>query len=573
MADHMLALFSLPSWSWNQLYLAVPHLVAYGKSIGLPVVQHDLAIEFIDFLFNSKTLDEYKPRSRDSLNYNLLWNFAKSNIGQAVKKMRRQDCSHDVGANNAFQATTTLYEMRYPTSTFGLNGIQFWGYSIGSTSSIQRKVLELSRQNKHPLTLFLREWIRLNDTSIPPIVGISIAGVPQVVPSLLFSYLLKRNNPSTVLIVGGSWISLIAKWYLNKLSSLASWIDAFAVYDGEPVLSGLREGFEKSRRFSLSNVPNLITHHEGIPKIKKTAFVDLHGMPSPDFTGIPIEKYGFPQTFPVEVSRGCYWGKCAFCNIKSGVNERFRCKSAKAVADEVARLKKRYNAKRFVFSSASIRPRFLSEISAQLIRRKENVRWSSFVRLEDGLDEKAIRQIKKSGCHHLGVAPESFCSETLKRMHKGFMLKNVMSVVRRIKHIYGKVNVNIIACFPGENIDDFIRTMEACRREGACGTVFKYDLKIGSPIWHSSIDYGIKQLEPPSPNDDIATSFQCITKKGIAQYTWKHCTELLALLYPQNINVFEDKIEFRFDGDHDEWGVQGHMMMDERDYGAGLETG
>ena len=42
-------------------------------------------------------------------------------------------------------------------------------------------------------------------------------------------------------------------------------------------------------------------------------------MKSPDFDGLPLERYLAPElVLPLATSHGCYHGKCAFCNVGYG---------------------------------------------------------------------------------------------------------------------------------------------------------------------------------------------------------------------------------------------------------------
>ena len=64
---------------------------------------------------------------------------------------------------------------------------------------------------------------------------------------------------------------------------------------------------------------------------------DLTALPTPDFTGLPLDRYLAPAAvLPYNLGKGCYWNNCLFCEIPLINNlpgTHYRVKSARLIVD------------------------------------------------------------------------------------------------------------------------------------------------------------------------------------------------------------------------------------------------
>ena len=88
-------------------------------------------------------------------------------------------------------------------------------------------------------------------------------------------------------------------------------------------------------------MPNLIYKDEKGVHVNKEVFAEsLAELPPPDFDGLPLEKYFVPQLIlPYLATRGCYWGRCTFCDHFQGYVEGFRTKQVDHIVEEISFLK------------------------------------------------------------------------------------------------------------------------------------------------------------------------------------------------------------------------------------------
>ncbi len=65
-------------------------------------------------------------------------------------------------------------------------------------------------------------------------------------------------------------------------------------------------------------------------------------------------------------ARGCYFGKCAFCNVGYGEAESFSQLRAEHLADQMQAIYERYGVRHIFFADEAVTPRNLKNLSTIL---------------------------------------------------------------------------------------------------------------------------------------------------------------------------------------------------------------
>ena len=66
----------------------------------------------------------------------------------------------------------------------------------------------------------------------------------------------------------------------------------------------------------------------------------MASLPLPDFEGFPLDSYFVPvRILPYLATRGCYWGRCTFCDHGQGYFDQYRGLTAQQVVQQVKALK------------------------------------------------------------------------------------------------------------------------------------------------------------------------------------------------------------------------------------------
>ncbi|MCE5262192.1 MAG: B12-binding domain-containing radical SAM protein, partial [Deltaproteobacteria bacterium] len=134
------------------------------------------------------------------------------------------------------------------------------------------------------------------------IVGLSVAFPGQVQPAYSLAFMIRRLLPGVHVTVGGPAMTQILLRLRGEFRARAlTPFHSAVLYEGEAALLELVRAVERGKRPS------------GI--VEGTRVTDLGTLPAPDFDGLPLDQYFSPApVLPYDPTRGCYWGKCAFCH-------------------------------------------------------------------------------------------------------------------------------------------------------------------------------------------------------------------------------------------------------------------
>lgn len=182
----------------------------------------------------------------------------------------------------------------------------------------------------------------------------------------------------------------------------------------------------------LSRVPNLI-YRDG-DAIRVTARKEpekIGALPLPDFDGLPLDRYLAPHlTLPLLAARGCYFGKCAFCNVGYGEAENFSLMRSEMLAEQMVMLHRRYGTQHIFFSDEALTPRTLRELSRIPERDGVPVSWGGGARFEKTLTADLVQQMYRGGCRMILFGLESASEAIMDRMVKGTKLEHMHRILR-----------------------------------------------------------------------------------------------------------------------------------------------
>ncbi|MBC7238326.1 MAG: hypothetical protein H5T69_21000, partial [Chloroflexi bacterium] len=202
---------------------------------------------------------------------------------------------------------------------------------------------------------------------------------------------------------------------MPKKRQLFDLFDSAIYFEGERALLGLIEALDHGG--SLAKVPNLIYRRGDEIRVNPPASPEeLETRPLPDYEGLPLDRYLAPERiFPVEACRGCYWRRCAFCNLGYGQSDVYRARSPQSVVEEMAALQGRYNVRFFFFVDEALPPTLLAGLSKAISERGLDVRWAACVRFEPHIESSLLQAMREAGCRMLMYGLESGAQRVLER--------------------------------------------------------------------------------------------------------------------------------------------------------------
>ena len=166
------------------------------------------------------------------------------------------------------------------------------------TAEIPRRTIQgLGSDNeKHnPYIEYFREHAlpRLMESD-PDLIGISLTFPSQAIPTLTLARMIKEWKPEVHITVGGGLLAYVGE-KLARRSEVWDVIDTFVMLEGERPLLELCEVVEGKKE--LADVRNIIYRGEDgqVVKAVQETPLDIKGLPTPEFDGLPLDKYITPE--------------------------------------------------------------------------------------------------------------------------------------------------------------------------------------------------------------------------------------------------------------------------------------
>ncbi|WP_295101370.1 radical SAM protein [uncultured Candidatus Kuenenia sp.] len=530
-----------PSWHPSQPYLSLPSLTAFLKQNGVSdVIQRDLNIELLDMLLTQKTCGESYNKITDklrglegrlinSLNYheerNALTEAVEAlpwfihNVERA-KNILRSDAFYHLDSymeavyivNEALRLMSSLF---YPSVMTAVSNTM--RFSVYSSNDILQAI---HSERENIFLSFYKEYVlsSILETT-PKIVGISITNTSQIVPGLTLAKLIKEQNREIHITVGGSVFTKLIE-ELKKVDSLFALVDSFIVFEGEHALLELCAQVDGKNDFK--KVPNLVYREKGVIKINDNYFSeDLNTLPTPDFKGFPLSLYFTPSlVLPIQTSRGCYYRKCAFCNLHLD-HRNFRLRRTDLIMEDIQKLSREYQTKCFFFTDESVPMNKLREISQCLLESRDEIKWMGGVRFEKALTGDVLKKMAEAGCQKLVFGLESYCQRVLDKMKKGTKRDVVKKTLDECLKAGISFHLYVIVGFPTETENeametlDFVLNEEYLHSAGYSCLPSLFGMEKDSPIVNNPSEYGLASIRSPI-GEDLGLGYLYAVKEGMS---------------------------------------------------------
>ena len=533
-----------PDWLPSEPYLSLPSLAAVLRPAGHDVSQLDVNVEMYDLFFSTRFLQhvaqriaselghlqhEQKERALDEEEQELMKRLLTctpelfqqfSTDVEKAKEILRSNAFYDIDqlewATNCLHETMALVSLAYYPAQICFPPIET---DIVYKPFMSSEILEAVDDDQINIYRDVyRMLIRpVMERERPAMVGISVVQQKQLIATFTFCKMIKEEFPATHITLGGNIITRIRDT-LPEIEGLWQWFDSAVVYEGESAYLQLTEAVKSGGDFA--KLPNLIYKDEsGIHVNKEVCAETLSELPPPDFDGLPLEKYFVPHLIlPYLATRGCYYGRCTFCDHFQGYVEGFRTKQVDQIVEEIKFLKDKHGTRYFHFTDESYPPALFQKLSRKLIDDKLDIAWTTHMRFEESLlEEKVWQDVAESGCKYLHFGYESGNQRVLKLMDKSTKLDAIETNLRMSSeagiwnHLMGFFG------FPGETneeADDSKAFVEKNSAHIHSLGFMTFVLGKYSPVAFEPEKYGVSYYK--NPEWDLALDYYFTTKDGLS---------------------------------------------------------
>ncbi len=331
----------------------------------------------------------------------------------------------------------------------------------------ERILKHLHTYNEYAFDNFIQQtddfykWVIKNvDWKAYDIIGFTL-NYGQFLPSLAIAKKIKQEYPEKKIILGGS--RSVGQLGINILKAF-DYIDFVVSGDGEEALFRLALDYD-----NYEFIPHLIYRiGDDVIWNQSEKQVGLNLLPIPDFdpffkelrqTSPEIQeffhRYG---RLPVEISRGCWWNKCTFCNLNIQ-HPGYREKNVSNIVREIEVLSHKYQMLRFQIIGNTLPKNNSRELFKKIIELRRDFDFFIEARA-DQLKGDDYQLMQQAGFRNIQIGIESFSANYLKKMNKGVRVIDNIAALKFCKENGIRVQYNLVVNYPNEEPIDFEETKQ-----------------------------------------------------------------------------------------------------------------
>ena len=471
-----------PEWVPTAPYLALPSLTSVLRHHGHEVVQKDVNIEMYELFFSDVFLIWVNARmvqrqrvleakaQREGLSERETDQLARLDEALALDVMdlaanaeeaKRINRSEDFYDADKLEWALNVFRdvMRYISAAYYPASLVYYPMEshLGYRPGVSRDVLACLDDEQVNVYRDVCRQLVLSAVSKerPDVVGVSIGTKMQLIAGFTFCKMIKEAFPDVHVTVGGNVVTRLQEDLTKRDEFFTSVFDSAVLYEGEHALLWLLDALAGDRPWE--TVPNLMYRDQGRVRVNPEIYTEkTTSLPLPDFEGMPLDSYFVPtRILPYLATRGCYWGRCTFCDHGQGYFDQYRGKPAHDVVREVKALKDKYHAEHFLFADESYPPALFKKVSQLLVEERVDVKWTTLIRFEETLQDPAIWDLAaKAGCKTLYYGMESANERVLELMDKHAKKSVIEGNLREAARVGIWNHVMAFYGFPGETREE-----------------------------------------------------------------------------------------------------------------------
>ncbi|NDY42640.1 RiPP maturation radical SAM protein 1 [Dissulfurirhabdus thermomarina] len=331
------------------------------------------------------------------------------------------------------------------------------------------------------------DWRRIR------LAGFSVC-LNQLTAALYLAREVRRRSPGTAVVLGGS---ACAGELGAGLLRAFPFVDFVVNGEGERPLAGLVRHLRGD-----GGLPPGVVHRagSGAAPSGRDQVPDLDALPPPDYRDY-FEELGrlpagdrFVPVLPVEFSRGCWWGRCRFCNLNlqwSG----YRAKSVERMAAEVRALSRGYGVLDFAFTDNAL-PRRQAAGFFRAAAGLGDLAFFAELRAVHGRAEWA--EMARGGLRDVQVGIEALSTSLLRRLGKGATAMDNVAAMRHAAEAGVRLGGNLILHFPGSTPEEVAETLAVLDFVWPFEPLKPVSFWLGheSPVAREPAAYGLRAVRP-----------------------------------------------------------------------------
>lgn len=334
-----------------------------------------------------------------------------------------------------------------------------------------------------PLERRLEDAIR---ETRPDVIGVTCPFPGTLVAAFKIARHVRRRHPSVRLVLGGGFVS----------TELRDMTDPRPRRYFDDIL--LDEGYAPMERI-LADDPNL---EPEVPVFVRPSYDGIDWGEYFDVveTENPMHRlWSVGRWRKLQMARGCYWRKCAFCDVRLPYIRCFEMPEPGEIVDAMEAL-----GGDFHFVDEAMPPALLRGVSEEILRRGLRCEWWGNVRFDAAFTPRLARLMARAGCIAVTGGLECADDRLLALMNKGITLASARKALEAFRGAGIMAHAYLMYGFPTETKAEAAGALEYVRglfREDLVQSAFwhRFALTVHSPIAREPERFGIRIAESPRP--------------------------------------------------------------------------
>jgi len=372
-------------------------------------------------------------------------------------------------------------------------------------------------------------WVlKQTDWQSSDIIGFTL-NYGQLLPSLAIAKKIKELSPDKKIIFGGSRTTDLLG---VKLLESFDYIDFVVSGDGEDALYRLASDYQ-----NYESIPRLM-YKKGCDVIWNDSnnVVEINSLPVPSYDSfyeelnsstLEVQQYYYYNgKLPVEISRGCWWNQCSFCNLNIQ-HKKYREKNIDRIIKEIQTLSDRYRMLDFQIMGNTLPKTEYRTFFEKLKTLGKDFTFVAEARAGQ-LKSTDYTLMKEAGFTTIQTGIESFSQHYLKKMNKGVRVIDNIAALKFCKE-NGIINhYNLIVDYPNEESIDYEETKKNVQLFSQYldpPQICYLRVLFGSTIHKNPEQFNIQQLEY-APIDKLMYPSEFLEKGFNFVYGFKQKQEL-----------------------------------------------
>lgn len=350
----------------------------------------------------------------------------------------------------------------------------------------------------------------LLDEHKPDVVGLTVPFPGTVYGAFRVAACVRKHAPDVKLVLGGGYVNSELRDmtdtrvfdffdYISFDDGFNPWLGIIGKTELQSVMTC--DGFMPAKPSTTGKYKVSVSDYTGLDMTRYMSMLE---------TANPMHRlWSDGRWLKVQLSSGCYWHKCAFCDVSLDYIKNFSPPDPVQAVDALMQMMDETGVRAFHFTDEALAPSLLNALCDEIERRDVTMTWWGNIRLDAAFDEALIVKMCNAGCIGVSAGLECANDRLLKLMSKGITLKTAARVCEDLSDNGIMVHVYLMYGFPTQTYKETLGALEFVRQlyeEGFVQSSFwhRFALTVHSPIAKDPKKFGIKLIPQADINERFA---------------------------------------------------------------------